>query len=566
MTVPVGRPSATDALQPPAAPACAALQATISDLGLLPDHLRFNLGYLGTETVRVDPNRVAVIDEVDGVERTISYGQLDRQLNRVANLFAACGLRCGDRVAIMIGNRREFIEAVYGALRAGLIPVIVNTKLGHAGLSASISQTGAIAAVVDPDCNESAMAVAVELAIERRFLIGAPVAGWSDFAQEVAARKERFEPIRPFSSTAIADLCFTSGSSGTPKAVMTSHRAILMKLQVYGSIIRAMVGGTIRTLVALPIFHANGRLSIGTALQTGGLIVIQPRFNARAALERIAGHRITYFLGVAPAYAAMLKETEALSRLDFSSLRYLWVGAASSSSELLRQVAEALDVQVIHTYGSTEGGVNAQAEPRTSGFESCGTPFPGVETRLVDPATGEDRSPGELWVRCEWLASGYWGLPELTRSRFVDGWYRTGDLFVTDEHGRMFFRGRADDTFNVGGEKVHPTDVEVLLQAHPDVLSAAVVAIPHEEKGQVPAAMVVLRPGARPSVDDLKAHCIRNGPAYAHPRRILLVDAFPVAATGKIDKRAIRAAFGDADSSVEPVARPASVSRSSGVR
>lgn len=565
MTVPVGRPPATDASQPPAAPA-AVLQPTTSDAGLLPDHLRFNLGYLGAETARLDPERVAVIDELDGVERTISYGELDCQLNRVANLFTACGLRCGDRVAIMIGNRREFIEAVYGALRAGLIPVIVNTKLGHAGLSASISQTGAIAAVVDADCNESAMAVTVDLGLQPRFLIGARDTGWTDFSGAITAQADRFEAIEPFSSTAIADLCFTSGSSGTPKAVMTSHRAILMKLQVYGSIIRSMVGGTIRTLVALPIFHANGRLSIGAALQTGGLIVIQPRFNARAALERIAHHRITYFLGVAPAYAAMLKETDTLGRLDFSSLRYLWVGAASSSSELLRQVSEALDVQVIHTYGSTEGGVNAQAEPRTSGFESCGKSFPGVETRLLDPATGREGNPGELWVRCDWLASGYWGLPELTRTRFVDGWYRTGDLFAIDQEGRMYFRGRADDTFNVGGEKVHPTDVEVLLQAHPAVLSASVVAMPHEEKGQVPAAMVVLRPGARPSVDELKAHCIRNGPAYAHPRRILFVDALPVAATGKVDKRAIRAAFDGPEQAPGPAAARASDPRSSGVR
>lgn len=508
---------------------------------LLPDHQRFNLGYLGLETARLDPDRIAVIDQADGTERQFTYGQLDGQLNRVANLFTARGLQAGDRVAILIGNRREFIEATYGALRAGLIPVMVNTKLGRAGLLSSLEQTCPSAVVVDPDCNDAALEVVHALGIAHRFVIGPAASGGSDFAGCVAAQPESFTAIEPFSSTSIADLCFTSGSSGTPKAVMTSHRAVLMKLQVYGNIIRSMVGGTIRTLVALPIFHANGRLSIGAALQTGGLIVIQPRFNARAALEHIAHHRITYFLGVAPAYSAMLKETETLARLNFDSLRYLWVGSAASSSELLRQVSEALGVKVIHTYGSTEAGVGAQAEPRTSGFESCGTPFPGVEIRLVDTATGQDTQQGELWVRSDWLASGYWGLPELTQSKFVKGWYRTGDLFAMDEAGRLYFRGRADDTFNVGGEKVHPSDVEVLLQTHPDVMSAVVVPVPHDEKGEVPAAMVVLRPGSSASADELKSHCIRNGPAYAHPRRILFADAFPVAATGKVDKRAIRA-------------------------
>jgi long-chain acyl-CoA synthetase len=237
----------------------------------------------------------------------------------------------------------------------------------------------------------------------------------------------------------------------------------------------------------------------------------------------------------------MLKEREALARLNFDSLRYLWVGSAASSSELLKQVSEALGVEVIHTYGSTEAGVGAQAEPRTSGFESCGRPFPGVEIRLVDTTTGQNADQGELWVRSDWLASGYWGLPDLTRARFVDGWYRTGDLFAQDEAGRLYFRGRADDTFNVGGEKVHPTDVEVLLQAHPAVMSAVVVAVPHEEKGEVPAAMVVLHPGCEVSGEELKSHCIRSGPAYAHPRRIVFCEAFPVAATGKVDRRAVRA-------------------------
>ncbi|MGE0799614.1 MAG: class I adenylate-forming enzyme family protein [Lautropia sp.] len=507
---------------------------------LLPDHLRFNLGYLGVEVARLDPQRLAVIDEADGASRTMTYGELDRQLDRVASLLAAQGLRPGDRVAILIGNRREFIEVTYGALRARMIPVMINTKLGADGLQASMELTGATAAVVDPACNAAAVSAVESLAIAHRFIVGGERAGWTDFGAASAAQPARFEADERFSSTEIADLCFTSGSSGRPKAVMTSHRAVLMKMQVYANVIRSMVGGTIRTLVALPIFHANGRLSIGCALQTGGLIVIQPRFSGLATLENISRHRISYFLGVAPAYSAMLKEREALARLDFGSLRYLWVGSAASNGEMLRQVSQALGVEVIHTYGSTEAGVTTQAEPLTSGFESCGRPFPGVEARIVDPATGEDAAVGELRVRCDWLASGYWGQPEVTAEKFVDGWYRTGDLFEADAEGRLFFRGRADDTFNVGGEKVHPTDVENILQKHPKVLGATVVPIPHAEKGEVPAAMVIRAPGDAISADELKAWFLAHGAAYAHPRLIVFTEAFPVGATGKVDRRAIR--------------------------
>src|SRR5262249_18436405 len=150
-------------------------------------------------------------------------------------------------------------------------------------------------------------------------------------------------------SDALADLCFTSGSSGRPKAVMASHRGLLMKLYVYANVTRSLVDDQIRTLVALPIFHANGRLSIGSAFEIGGLVVIQPKFDSRMALQLLAHHRITYFLGVAPAYMAMLKEVDLLNTLDFSSLKVLFVGSAPSGGDVMPRIAAALRTKIIHT-------------------------------------------------------------------------------------------------------------------------------------------------------------------------------------------------------------------------
>ena len=506
---------------------------------MLPDAQRFNLGYLGADTARIDPDRTAIVDWLDGAERTLRYGELDRRLDQVANLLSGLGLPRGSRVALLVGNRAEFVEINYGALRAGLVPVMVNTKLGADGLRASIEECGAAVAFVEPACNEAALGVVASLGIVHRFAVGAPIAGWPDFAAARDAAPAAFDPP-PLDSLQVADLCFTSGSSGRPKAVMATHRGLLLKLHLYANLMRHTVGGEIRTLVALPIFHANGRLSIGTALQTGGLIVIQPRFDAADALRNLARFRITYFLGVAPAYTAMLKERALLESLDFSSLNYLLVGSAASGGDVLPRIAKALGVQIMHAYGSTEAGTVMQAEPRHEDFRSCGRPLPGVEWKLVDVATGVLGDYGELWIRSEWLALGYWNRPEATAEKFVDGWYRSGDLFQRDADGRFHFRGRVDEMFNVGGEKVYPTEVEMILQQHPQVVSATVVAVPHAEKGEVPAALVILGPGDGPDEAALKAFFLQRGAAYAHPRRIRFVDAFPLLPTGKVDKAAIR--------------------------
>jgi long-chain acyl-CoA synthetase len=511
---------------------------------MLSDQQRWNVGYLMSPTALSDPDRIAIIDTAEGIPRTITYGALDKRLNRVASYFRRLGIRPGDRVAVLVGNRTEFIEVVYACFRGGFIPAMVNTKLSHQQLRDAIVSVGASAIVLDPDCTTVGEAVGNELHIDFKITLGKE-ATWSSYEEGVEASSAEFEPPL-LQSTAIADFCFTSGSSGKPKAVVTSHRAILLKLLVYGNLVRWMVGEDIRTLITLPIFHANGRLSIGCAFQTGGMVVIQKKFDASVALSNISKYRISYFLGVAPAYAAMLEQQKHIDRLDFSALRYLYVGSASSGGEILPRIAKALQVKVLHSYGSTEAGVVMQAEPKTSDFASCGRPLPGVEVKLIDPETHKESDVGELWIKSEWLASGYWERQDLTEQKFVDGWYLSGDLFERDASGLFTFRGRVDDMFNVGGEKVYPKDVEFVLEQHPHVFSACVASVPHPSKGEVPAAVVVAVPGTNPTEGELRDYCLANGPAYAHPRRILFAGSFPLAHTGKIDRLAVKKMLIDA--------------------
>ena len=507
---------------------------------MIPDRKRFNLGYLPHRTATAEPDAIAIVDLHGGRERHLTYGAMDARMDRVAAAFIRLGLEPGDRVALLIGNRYEYIEAMYGALRAGLCPALVSTKLGLEGLVQSIEECGARAAIVEPDCNASAIAAAA--GVEIRIILDGEAPGWSDYHSLVADAPLPFDPPE-IESSAVGELCFTSGSTGRPKAVMIPHRATILKLHCYANEHRAMRDTPLCALIHLPIFHANARLSAGVAFETGGTVVIQQQFDARQTLENIAKYKVTYFFNVTPAYVAMLKETDLLESLDFSSLRFPLVGSGPSSEDMLRQVEKAMGVRIMHTYGSTEAGTILQHRPEDNApLSSCGRPLAGNDIRLVS-ATGAAGDFGELWVRNEWQALGYWRRPEETAAKFVDGWYRSGDVFERDAHGHFYFRGRTDDMFNVGGEKVYPIEVERLLQRHPAVLAASVVPIAHEAKMQVPAAMVVLTTDRTASVEELKAFCLAHGPAYAHPRRILIVDALPMAGTGKIDRFQVGAAL-----------------------
>ena len=199
---------------------------------------------------------------------------------------------------------------------------------------------------------------------------------------------------------------------------------------------------------------------------------------------------------------------------------------------------------VAETYGLTEGGpvmlgppLDGRAVPRGS----CGAPWPEGEVRLVDGDGRPGTRLGELEVRNPGVTPGYYKLPEVTKARIRDGWLATGDLFRIDDQGFYYFCGRTDDAFKCGGETVYPKEVENRLLSFPGVADAAVAPIPHPLKGAVPAAMVVAARGATLEADALKRHCLAHGPAYAHPRRVVVVAALPLTGVGKVDTGAVRA-------------------------
>ena len=295
-------------------------------------------------------------------------------------------------------------------------------------------------------------------------------------------------------------------------------------------------------MISAPFYHKNAIVAIKTALLPGACLAILPRFDAPATIAAMEHHRLTMLTGVPTMMSLILREP-ALAKADKSSVRVLSMGWSPASDQLLADLHTQFPAAEIHlNYGSTEGGPIMFGWYHPKGLRrpphSIGYPIPGCEWKLVN---GPSPDEGELYVRNPGVAKGYLNLPAATASRFEDGWYKTGDVLRHDGKGWFYFVGRVDDMFVSGGEDVFPQEVEALLERHPGVRQAAVIAVSHELKGMVPVAFVVRQTGTGVDEPALKEFTLAHGPAFAHPRRIVFVDAIPLTGTNKIDRAALNA-------------------------
>jgi acyl-CoA synthetase (AMP-forming)/AMP-acid ligase II len=499
-----------------------------------------NLGFFFCETAAAKPDKTALIDLFGGKERTRTYSELDRRTDRVAALLAGLGLAPGDRLALMIGNRLEYLEIFFGAMRAGIVPVPLNTKQGAETLDYMIRDSGSVAAVVDTEAVADGIALVDALPLKAKLTFAGAPGGWTEYERALAAAPSTYTPA--ITSDGIAFQAYTAGSTGRPKGVRLTHAGMLWSIRTaheHWPMSPDDVG-----LVAVPLFHKNAmRGTIKPALYAGATSIIMPRFEPRAFLETAARYRVTYAGGVPAIFSALLDHKDLLARLDFSSFKMFAIGSAVVSEELVNALERVFpSVKVKESYGLTEAGgpLRDPLPKRPVPRGSCGVAAPGCEVKLVGPDGAENVTEGELWTRNPCVTAGYHNLPELTRAKIIDGWLRTGDIFRVDAEGFYYFMGRVDDMFSCGGENIYPKTVEDLLLKHPAVREACVVAIPHASKGFVPAAAVIPYSQTPVTPDELKDFCLQHGPAFAHPRRVMIIDAFPMSGAGKPDRKAIQ--------------------------
>ncbi|GGC61320.1 acetyl-CoA synthetase [Siccirubricoccus deserti] len=448
----------------------------------------------------------------------MSYAELDALSNAAARGLLRRGLRRGDRVGILAANSTEFLAALNGAMRAGLVAVPVNWRFPPATVEYVLRNSGAALVLTD-----AARAAAVPE--------GVPGITFGSAAWDALLDPGDFTPVMPEPAEPALFL-YTSGSTGRPKGVVLSHQSHLWVVE------QRLAGADMareRVLIAAPLYHMNGLALAQLASAAHITVVLLPAFEARSYIRAIGAHRVTWITGVPPMMAMLLQERETLTATDTSCVRHVRCGSAPVSPALVAAIRAAFpQAGFVNGYGTTEAGpvvFGRHPEGIPTPPLSVGYPHPAVELRL--------NADNVLEQKCPALMNGYWNRPDLKSPLTPDGFYVTGDVFHRDENGFFTVVGRIDDMFISGGENIFPSEVEKVLESHPAVEQSAVIPVPDAIKGTKPVAFVVRR-GA---VDEaaLKAHALEHAPAYMHPRRIWFLDALPLMGTNKIDKARLAA-------------------------
>jgi len=488
-----------------------------------------HLGYLIADAVTLYPKREALIQQ----DLTLTYRELDERCNRVARGLIDRGIEPGQRVALMWPNDIRYIESMLGVMRVGAVAVPINVKLGDDTISYVLENSDSVAVIAGPELAGRAEMLVKDIPAIR-FLIG------PDELQEAEA-----DFIRPPYSP--DDVCFqpyTSGSTGKPKGVLLTHRGQLWNADTERRC--HLIDESQRALVAVPVYHKNAGMTLKTHLIAGASIVVLPAFESAAVIAAIEKYRCTYIGGVPAMYRLLINDTESLAKHDVSSLQYATAGSADVPEDLLAEFERTFGAAIGEGYGLTEGGPVTMTAPRWGIRKtgSIGPALPGCEVRLIDPddptrevSVGET---GEMATRNPGVAVGYYKLPEVTAKKIRDGWLYTGDLMRRDQDGYYYFVGRKDDMINVAGENVYPKEVEDILMLHPKVRDVAVVSAPHDVKGEVPVAFLLLHSGEAATEQEIKDFFLQKGPAYAHPRRVFFRQALPLSGTGKLDRKSLQ--------------------------
>jgi len=486
----------------------------------------------------INPTKPALIEG----DRTIDFDTLNRRANRAANVMLALGCKAHDRVASMGFNSAALFEVSHGLRKADLVGTPINYRLRGAEVAYVLNDSGAAVVVADDDHVDVVEAARADVRDDVHYLAMGTRRpdGWLAY-EELMERAPETAPPASGEVTGLApSMIYTSGTTGHPKGTWRPNGVnvenVMQMISIFG------LTDTDVHLMCGPGYHSAVALFSALHHLVGATIVVQPKFDAGAALDLIERHRITTAF-MAPTLLHRLLDAQQSRPRDHSSLRSIFLGAAPCPYPL-KVRGEALLGQVLwEFYGATETGINTVLRPedqlRKPG--SCGQAVPGQEIRLVD-SDGKDvptGEPGEFLVRNSWLAE-YYNRPDATQGSLHDGFFTVGDVAYRDAEGYYFICDRRIDMIISGGVNIYPAEIEAVLLAHPAVADAAVVGVPDEQWGESVKAVVQLREGADTGAGELIAFCAERLAGYKKPRSIDFVAQLPRDAAGKLLKRAIR--------------------------
>ncbi|OBG46269.1 acyl-CoA synthetase [Mycobacterium alsense] len=478
----------------------------------------------------------------------LSYRDLVRLVDDLAGQLDRAGLRPGDRVALRAASNAEFVVALLGASRAGLVVVPLDPALPAGEQRTRSATAGARAVLVDtagpgdppePACWPVAVTVGAEpAAIGVRLDAGTPPQG--DVSVPGGLRDDD------------AMIMFTGGTTGMPKMVPWTHGNIAAS-------VRAIVAGyglgpADATVAVMPLYHGHGLVaSLLSTLASGGTVLLpaRGRFSAHTFWDDVDAVGATWYTAVPTIHQILLERTRTERPRTKAALRFIRSCSAPLTPEAAQALHETFAAPVVCAFGMTE----ATHQVATTGVDAAENT--GVATGLVGHSTGPEiriagtdgqplaaESVGEVWLRGPTVVRGYLGDPAITAANFSDGWLRTGDLGSLSPAGELSLRGRIKELINRGGEKISPERVEGVLAGHPNVAEVAVFGLPDEMYGEAVAAAVVPRESPAPTPAELAEFCRERLAPFEVPATVVEADQLPHTAKGSLDRRAVAERFG----------------------
>jgi acyl-CoA synthetase (AMP-forming)/AMP-acid ligase II len=515
--------------------------------------------------VRFKLHAARVFGRKEGVicgDLRFTYQEFNDRCDRLSDALLNLGLGRSQRVAFLSFNCHRLLEAYYGVPQLGAILLPLNIRLSTEELTYILNDAAPRILFFDPEFTPLVDSLRRDVKSVEHFIALRPDSNgtkpeWAHpqfYDDLLAAAEAREFDYRKMEENAVAELFYTSGTTSHPKGVMLTHRNLYLHAFYTGLALRendASVG-----LYTVPLFHVNSWGAPHILTLAGGRHVMIRKFDPATVLELVQRERVTR-LQMVPAMVIALLHHPEFEKYDLTSVKELIMGGAPTNTALIRQVEEKMPgCEAMGGYGLTETSpviTRAEIKSHLRGDAedlkirrkaTAGYAFAGSEVRVVDPhgidVTPDGNEVGEVIVRGDVVMEGYWKQPEATASVIRDDWFHTSDLATIDEEGYVLIVDRAKDMILTGGENVASAEIERVLYGHPAVMECAVIAVPDDQWGEIPKAIVTLKPGMRPTETELLEHCRKHLAGFKVPKSVEFVQSLPKGGTGKILKKVLR--------------------------
>jgi long-chain acyl-CoA synthetase len=518
-----------------------------------------NLASIISHHAKLTPHNEAIVCG----DARITFGELDKWSNRVANALVEMGIGHGDKVALCCPNVPHFPAVYYAIMKVGAAVVPLSVLSRPREVAYHLSDSDAKSIFVFEDVPDLPMAQNVKEGFDQVSSCGdlvvitinketpSPFAEFKTLAQLTASQSDAFEafPTRPGDTCAIL---YTSGTTGQPKGAELTHMNLMTNVTTtwatHMPALNFTDGAQKTVLITLPLFHTTGQtVQMNTNLYGGCRVVLLPRFDAKAALDVMMAEKVNFWVGVPTMYWALLEYVDKTG-VDVSvvaeNIQVFTSGGAPMPVELMRRFYEKFGVRVYEGYGLSETSPLATFNhiERPSKPGTVGQPIFGVEIKCFDDDDKEVPlgERGEVVIRGPNVMKGYYKRPEATVEAFRNGWFHTGDIGIMDNEGYLAIVDRKKDMILRGGYNIYPRELEEVIITHPAVSLCAVIGVPCERLGEEVKAFVVLKQGHELSADEFTAWCREQFAANKYPRHVEFRTELPIGATGKIFKRALK--------------------------